>query len=232
MIKGIPVSEGYAIGNAFHWHDQQLDTSKKLVNQPSLEIDFFHEAISKTVKQLADLIIKSSKDFGEETSKIFEAHLLMAQDTDLIKAVEKKIIEDSCNMLYALKHVSDYYVSMFEKLEDPYLKERSLDLVDVTKRIMRNALNLSPEQMVLPDREMILVADELTPSQIASIKLKYVKGIITKTGGKTSHSAIIAKLLWNSNVDIEYCTAKNINTVIANFIDEKLYEKFDFIYMY
>ncbi len=224
MIKGIPVSEGYAIGRTYHWHDQQLDTSKKLVTQPSLEIAFFHEAIKKTVLQLDELILKASKDFGEETSKIFEAHRLMAQDPDLVKAVEKKITDESCNMLYALKTVSDLYVSMFEKLDDPYLKERSLDLIDVTKRMMLNALNLSPDQMVLPKREMILIADELTPSQIASIQVEYVKGIITKTGGKTSHSAIITKLLGIPTImgvsQIFEKTSNNQELIMDAFIGE------------
>lgn len=231
MIKGIPVSEGYAIGKAYHYHDQQLDTSKRHIDQPSLEIVFFHDAIEKTVKQLDELIIKSSKDFGEETSKIFEAHRLIAQDPDLVKAVEKKITEESCNMLYALKSVSDSYVSMFEKLEDPYLKERSLDLVDVTKRMMRNALNLSSDQMVLPKREMILIADELTPSQIASIQLKYVKGIITKTGGKTSHSAIIAKLLGIPaimGVDLVFEKTHHHQEIIMDAFIGEIYINFDY----
>ncbi|MDX9691314.1 MAG: phosphoenolpyruvate--protein phosphotransferase [Acholeplasmataceae bacterium] len=195
MYKGIPVSEGFAIGSVYQWHETKLDTSKKKINNLDKEIAFLHETIQKTIDQLKVLMEKSRDVYGEETSKIFEAHLLIAKDPEMIIAVEQKIKNESCNMLFALKTVSDDYVAMFEKLDDAYLKERALDIVDVRNRMIRNALNLSPDEMVLPKKDMILVADELTPSQIASLDLKYVKGFITETGGKTSHSAIMSKLV-------------------------------------
>jgi phosphotransferase system enzyme I (PtsI) len=195
MIKGIPVSEGYAIGSVYLWHETTLDTSKKKVNNLASEIAFLHETIEKTKDQLHVLIHRSKDIYGEETSKIFEAHLLIVQDPEVIKSVESKIHEESCNMLYALKTVTDDYIHMFENLDDDYLKERALDIIDVRNRMIRNALNLSPDEMVLPKKEMILVAYELTPSQIASLDLNYVKGFITETGGKTSHSAIMSKLV-------------------------------------
>jgi len=195
MIKGIPVSEGYAIGAVYQWHEMQLDTSKKIISNPHHEMTFLRDTIHKTVAQLLSLKEKSKGIYGEETAKIFEAHLLIAQDPEMILAIEQKITNESCNMLYALKFVSDHYVMMFENLDDEYLKERALDIIDVRNRMIRNALNLSPDEMVLPEKEMILVAHELTPSQIASLDLKYVKGFITQTGGKTSHSAIMSKLV-------------------------------------
>lgn len=195
MIKGIPVSDGYAIGRVYQWHEKQLDTSKIIITDQHHEMTFLRDTIQKTVSQLESLKEKSKNIYGEETAKIFEAHLLIAEDPEMILAIENKIKNESCNMLYALKFVSDYYVSMFEQLNDDYLKERALDIIDVRNRMIRNALNLSPDEMVLPKKEMILVANELTPSQIASLDLTYVKGFITQTGGKTSHSAIMSKLV-------------------------------------
>lgn len=195
MIKGIPVSDGYAIGKVYQWHEKQLDTSKKIIKDQHHEMVFLRDTIQKTVLQLESLKEKSKTLYGEETAKIFEAHLLIAEDPEMILAIEKMIKNESCNMLYALKFVSDSYVSMFEKLNDDYLKERALDIIDVRNRMIRNALNLSPDEMVLPQKEMILVTHELTPSQIASLDLNYVKGFITQTGGKTSHSAIMSKLV-------------------------------------
>jgi phosphoenolpyruvate-protein phosphotransferase (PTS system enzyme I) len=195
MIKGIPVSEGYAIGVVYQWRETQLDTSKKRVKHVQSEIAFLHETIEKTVIQLKELMVKSKDFYGEETSKIFEAHLLIAQDPDMTSQIEAFIQKETCNMLYALKTISDQYIQMFENLNDEYLKERTLDIIDVRNRMIRNALNLSPNEMVLPKEEMILIANELTPSQIASLDLKYVKGIITQIGGKTSHSAIMSKLV-------------------------------------
>lgn len=195
MLKGIPVSDGYAIAKCYHWIDQQVDTSKIVVQHPEKEILFFHDILNQTVQQLDTLIHQSKELFGEETSKIFEAHKLMALDPELNEAVIKRIKNESCNMIYALKTESDSYVKIFENLDDPYLKERSLDLIDVTKRMLRNALSIQVDDMVLPKEPIILVASELTPSQIAAIDSNYVKGIITETGGKTSHTAIIAKLI-------------------------------------
>ena len=195
MIKGIPVSEGYAISFIYQWHEKVLDTSKKRVKDFKFEIDFLHETIDKTILQLKELMNTSKDIYGEETSKIFEAHLLIAKDPEMTSQIEAFIKDKSCNMLYALKMVSDQYIHMFENLDDEYLKERALDIIDVRNRMIRNALNLSPDEMVLPKQEMILVAHELTPSQIASLDLTFVKGFITQVGGKTSHSAIMSKLV-------------------------------------
>jgi len=195
MIKGIPVSEGYAFAKVLKIVDDTIDTSKKTVSDPMQEINHFYEAINKTVYQLNALKDETEKKFGIDTAKIFEAHIMIAEDPEIKNLVEKKIKTESCNLVYALKSVVDYYVNLFKELDDEYLKERASDLVDVSQRMIKNALNISMTDLSKIQSNVILVAHDLTPSQTAQIDSAYVLGFITEIGGKTSHSAIIARIL-------------------------------------
>jgi phosphoenolpyruvate-protein phosphotransferase (PTS system enzyme I) len=195
MIKGIPVSEGYAIGKVLKLEDFSMDSSKKIIKDIDQEIKKFDEAIEKTKEQLSSLYTLAEKKFGVETAKIFEAHLLIAEDPEIKGAVHQKIRNESVNLSYALKTVVTRFVDLFEALDDEYLKERATDLMDVFKRILKNALDIEIVDLATINHKVILLAHELTPSETAQIDSNYVLGFATETGGKTSHSAIIARLL-------------------------------------
>jgi phosphoenolpyruvate-protein phosphotransferase (PTS system enzyme I) len=195
MIKGIPVSEGYAFAKVLRIIDDTIDTTKKIVSDPNQEINHFHEAIDKTVFQLNALKDETEKKFGIDTAKIFEAHIMIAEDPEIKNLVEEKIKTESCNLVYALKSVVDFYIDLFKDLDDEYLRERASDLVDVSSRMIKNALNLSMTDLSKIRTNVILVAHDLTPSQTAQIDSSRVLGFITEIGGKTSHSAIIARIL-------------------------------------
>jgi len=195
MIKGIPVSEGYAFAKVLRIIDDSIDTSKKIVSDPLQEINHFYEAIDKTVLQLNALKDETEKKFGIDTAKIFEAHMMIADDPEIKNLVVDKIKVESCNLVYALKSVVDYYVDLFKDLDDEYLKERASDLIDVSQRMIKNALNISMTDLSKIQEQVILVAHDLTPSQTAQIDSSKVLGFITEIGGKTSHSAIIARIL-------------------------------------
>jgi phosphoenolpyruvate-protein phosphotransferase (PTS system enzyme I) len=195
MIKGIPVSEGYAFAKVLRIIDDSIDTTKKIVSDPIQEINHFYEAIDKTVLQLNALKDETEKKFGIDTAKIFEAHMMIADDPEIKNLVVDKIKAESCNLVYALKSVVDYYVDLFKDLDDEYLKERASDLIDVSQRMIKNALNISMTDLSKIQEQVILVAHDLTPSQTAQIDSSKVLGFITEIGGKTSHSAIIARIL-------------------------------------
>ncbi len=195
MIKGIPVSEGYAFAKVLRIIDDTIDTTKKIVSDPNQEINHFHEAIDKTVFQLNALKDETEKKFGIDTAKIFEAHIMIAEDPEIKNLVEEKIKTESCNLVYALKSVVQFYIDLFKDLDDEYLRERASDLVDVSQRMMKNALNLSMTDLSKIRTNVILVAHDLTPSQTAQIDSSHVLGFVTESGGKTSHSAIIARIL-------------------------------------
>jgi phosphotransferase system enzyme I (PtsI) len=195
LLKGIPVSPGYAISRVLILDDVVIDYSKKIIDHPEDEIKRYHQAIMKTKIQLEALIQSTKKLTHPESASILSSHLALLLDPEVTKAVEEKIKEESCNLIYAIRAVAELYIKQFNEIQDIYLKERVTDLIDVTERVIKNALNIALIDLSIINEEVILVAKDLKPSQAAQMNKKFVKGFITQQGGKTSHSAIIAKLM-------------------------------------
>ncbi len=195
LLKGIPVSPGYAISSVLFLEETIIDYSKKIIDHPEDEIKRYHQAIDKTKNQLEALIQSTKNLTHPESASILSSHLAVLLDPEVKKAVEHKIIEESCNLIYAIKRVADDYIKQFNEIQDLYLRERVTDLIDVTERVIKNALNIALVDLSLINHEVILVAKDLKPSQAAQMNKKYIKGFVTQQGGKTSHSAIIAKLM-------------------------------------
>ena len=206
MIKGIPVSKGYAIAKVFKLTKPQIDTNKRLIMDPDLEIKRYHEAINETKKTIEKLKLKSIERFGLETSKIFDAHLMIADDPEIKTSVEALIINEKVNLTYALHTVVNSFLMLFKDLDNEYLRERAIDLKDVSERILSFALGIEAHDISDIYEEIILIGDDITPSETTQLNTKYVKGFITEQGGQTSHSAIIARLLGIPAV----CGAKDI----------------------
>lgn len=195
MIKGIPVSKGYAIAKVFLLKKTDIDASKKVVLDTELEIRRFHDAIRDAKQEILLLKQKSLSRFGEETAKIFDAHLMIADDPEFKMSVETLIMQERCNLTYAIKTVVNRFVKLFEGLDHPYLKERAIDIKDVSERILSHALGITGHDLSDIHEEIILVGEDITPSETTQVNPQYVKGFITEQGGITSHSAIIARLL-------------------------------------
>lgn len=195
MLKGISASQGYAIGHILKLDQQTVDTTKIIVKNIENEIQYLHEAIDKTVGQLKQLKNLSLNKFDHETSSIFDAHIAIAKDPEVISQVEEKIKQESCNLTYALKSVVLTLVDMFKQMDDDYLKQRASDLLEVSDRIIKNHLNIKMIDLETIDHEVILAAHEITASDAAMVNPKYVLGFISEVGGKNSHSSIIARLL-------------------------------------
>jgi phosphotransferase system enzyme I (PtsI) len=195
MYKGIAVSEGFAVGKVLKLIDVKIDKSKKNITDVEKELLIFENALRKTTEQLEKLRIESLNKFGVETSKIFEAHQLIANDPEVNHSIKELMKNEKVNLVYAIDRVVANFVNLFEMLDDEYLKERATDLIDVSNRIIKNALNIEIVDLASIKEKVILVAKDLTPSETAQIDTNYVLGFITEIGGKTSHSAIIARLL-------------------------------------
>lgn len=206
MIKGLAVSKGYAIAPVFKLQKLEIDMKKRVVLDPESEIHHYHDAIQTTKKEIASLKEQSVKRFGEETSKIFDAHVMIADDPEIITSVEAMIKSERCNLSYALDTVVKRFLSLFKDLDNPYLRERALDLKDVTDRILRHALGVHGHDLSSIDQPIILVGEDITPSETAQLDPSMVMGFITEQGGLTSHTAIIARLLQIPAV----CGAKDI----------------------
>ncbi|MFZ0446239.1 MAG: phosphoenolpyruvate--protein phosphotransferase [Bacillus sp. (in: firmicutes)] len=194
-IKGIAASPGISIAKAFRLQDPDLTVIQSRVSNPGEEIIRFEKAIDKSRKELTVIQDYATKELGEDKAEIFAAHLLILEDPELINPIKDKIANDWVNAEFALNEVAVMFVSMFENMENQYMKERAADIKDVTKRILANLLGVSISNPSMISEEVIIIAEDLTPSDTAQLNRKYAKGFTTDIGGRTSHSAIMARSL-------------------------------------
>lgn len=195
MIKGISASSGIAIGKAYKLEDIQFEISRKSITNYEKEIEKLDNAIQESKKELSMIRDNTLKTMGEDKAQIFDAHLLVAEDPELMGQVKQKVRDEQINAEYALKEVRDFFVSIFESMDDEYMRERSSDVKDVTNRILAKLLNIKTSDPSLIQEESILIAHDLTPSDTAQVNKEVVRGFITAVGGRTSHSAIMARSL-------------------------------------
>ena len=195
LIKGIAASPGISIAKAFRLQDPDLTVIQSRVSNPGEEIIRFEKAIDKSRKELKVIQDYATKELGEDKAEIFAAHLLILEDPELINPIKDKIANDRVNAEFALNEVAVMFVSMFENMENQYMKERAADIKDVTKRVLANLLGVSISNPSMISEEVIIIAEDLTPSDTAQLNRKYAKGFTTDIGGRTSHSAIMARSL-------------------------------------
>jgi len=194
-IKGIAASTGFAIAKALVLENTKLSVEKRTVQDEDVEVTRFREALALSIADVEKLKQRTLEQLGAEKAEIFEAHLLVLNDPELLGPIEDKIQKEGINVEYALNEVSSGFISMFENMKSPYLRERAADMKDVTKRILSHLLKVKVTDLAAISEEVILVAEDLTPSETAQLNRNFVKGFATNIGGKTSHSAIMARSL-------------------------------------
>ncbi|PPI88907.1 phosphoenolpyruvate--protein phosphotransferase [Candidatus Pantoea edessiphila] len=197
MISGIVVSPGIAFGKAILLKENKTVINQKKIskNQVKYEIQKFLDSRNKTEKQLELIMIKTNESFGKEQAAIFEGHIMLLKDEELEKEIINLIKEDYLTADAATKLVLDNQIEILEKLNDEYLRERILDIRDISKRLLKNILGINIIGMDLIQDKSILVAEDLTPSETAQLDLNMVVGFITDLGGLTSHTSIMARSL-------------------------------------
>ena len=194
MKKGIGVSPGICMGKVFIKQDK-LEIDKKNINEIDYEINRLDNAIENTKKQIENLCKITKEKIGEEESGIFEAHLLILEDPEIINQTKERIQNKKENAEWALMEITSTFVDMFKNIDNEYLKERSADLLDVSNRIIKNLMGITSFDFNSIKEPVILVAHDLTPSDTAQISKDKVLGFVTEIGGKTSHTAIMARSL-------------------------------------
>ncbi|AMV61290.1 Phosphoenolpyruvate-protein phosphotransferase of PTS system [Pediococcus damnosus] len=195
-LKGIAASDGVAIAKAYMLVDPDLSFDKKTIDDPDAEIKRLHDALDASKSELELIKSKAAENLEEDEAEVFEAHITILSDPELIGNIEDKIKNDSVNAEQALKDVTDGFIETFEAMTDnQYMQERAGDIRDVTKRVMSHLLGVKLPNPALIDSEVVIVAHDLTPSDTAQLDRKYVKGFITDIGGRTSHSAIMSRTL-------------------------------------
>ena len=196
-IQGISGSRGVAVGNVYRYIQEEIVIPDYTVAEDKVEgeIGKFAAAMAATLKQLDTIRQKALKDMGPEEAAIFEAHMQIAQDPSLSDGIKSLVESSHTNVVAATAQTIETFANIFLGMEDPYMRERGADIKDIGDRLMRNMLGMNPRGLSHISGEVILVAQDLAPSDTASLDKNIVKGIVTAAGGPTSHAAIMARTL-------------------------------------
>ncbi|KUP08918.1 phosphoenolpyruvate-protein phosphotransferase [Bacillus coahuilensis m2-6] len=195
LLNGIAASSGIAVAKAYRLVEPDLSFKETVVDHVDQEVTRFRDALSISVQELETIRDRAREELGADKAAIFEAHLLVLSDPELISPIEDSIKNDKKNAEAALKVTADMFINMFESMDNEYMKERAADIRDVTKRILAHLLNVQIPNPSMISEEVVVIAEDLTPSDTAQLNKKYVKGFTTDIGGRTSHSAIMARSL-------------------------------------
>src|SRR5881409_3728693 len=196
-FEGAGVSPGIARGQVHVVRDELDEVVRYRIasSQVTDEISRFETALIQTRMQILEMQQRIAESIGAKDAAIFDAHLLVVEDRTLIDEVLRKLETDLCNVEWIFQEVATRYAETLNKIDDPYLRERALDIQDVCKRVIRNLQGKAPRAILALTEPHILVAHNLTPSDTASMNKKHVLGIATDLGSRTSHAAIMARSL-------------------------------------
>ena len=195
MYKGTGASPGVALGKALVIEHSELNIEKKNIENVETEVEKLQAAVEESKKELEQVKERAKVELGEHEAEIFEAHLLVLQDPELIDQTIAKIRDEKVNADFALNEVKEMFVSIFESMDNEYMRERAADIKDVTNRVLRHILGIKVVDLSALSEEVILIAHDLTPSDTATMNKKMVLGFLTNIGGRTSHTAIMARTL-------------------------------------
>lgn len=193
--KGIGAAPGFAMGPAFLLTQEAVEVERRSLAKEETETELkrFDEKVGQAVGELEKIRENAKQKLGEEEAEIFSAHILVLQDPEYIGAVKEKIQTERINAEAALQEVTDGFVALFESMDNEYMRERAADIRDVGNRVMQRLTGVAEQSMDDFDQQVVLLAHDLTPSDTAQLNREKVAGFATDIGGRTSHSAIMAR---------------------------------------
>ncbi len=195
-ITGIAASEGIAIAPVYLLVDPVLTYEKVTIDNVQEELARLNTAVDQAKGEIKKIRHHAQQQLGEDEAQVFDAHLLVLEDPEYLTQIQQVVEEEQVNAELALDQVTATYIQMFEAMEDnPYMQERAADLKDVSQRLLAALLGVELPNPSTIDHEVIVVAHDLTPSDTAQLNKKHVKAFVTEVGGRTSHSAIMARSL-------------------------------------
>ncbi|MBR3841325.1 MAG: phosphoenolpyruvate--protein phosphotransferase [Erysipelotrichales bacterium] len=194
MMKGIAASNGIAIAKVFKFEQPVLTITRK-EGKPEEEIAKLRSAIEVSIQEIETIKEKATGKLKDEELAIFDAHLAVANDPEFFSQVEDKINSENVNAEYAVEEVANMFIGIFESMDDEYMRARAADIKDVTFRIKAHICGERLADLSTISEEVVIVAEDLTPSDTAQLDKKYTTGFATEMGGRTSHSAIMARSL-------------------------------------
>ncbi|RHT19617.1 phosphoenolpyruvate--protein phosphotransferase [Clostridium sp. AM33-3] len=195
MLKGTNVSSGIGIGKAVIVEEKELVIRREAVADAAAEVERFKGALDTTLKKTEELAADLATRVGEKEAEIMQGHMMLLMDPMLTGEIETAITGESICAEYAIEQVCTTYADMFASMDDELMQQRATDMRDIKERMQRELLGLESVDIAALPAGTILVAKDLTPSMTAGIRPENVAGIVTELGGKTSHSAILARAL-------------------------------------
>ncbi|MGO5027484.1 phosphoenolpyruvate--protein phosphotransferase [Candidatus Agathobaculum pullicola] len=192
-FKAIGVSEGLAHARALVIKEEDLTVVKDSITDVAAEQKRVTDAVANAKKQIEALRDEAEKNIGAAEAEIFDAHLLMLDDPDFIEGMTNLVEEDKVCAEYACFVNCENFQAMFRAMDDEYMQARAADIGDISKRVLKNLKGIADNAIDSITEPCIIIANDLTPSDTAKIGSKPVVGFITRIGGRTSHSAIMAR---------------------------------------
>ncbi|GGG08078.1 phosphoenolpyruvate--protein phosphotransferase [Paenibacillus abyssi] len=194
-FRGVAASPGIAIAKAFRFTNTRHVPQKQTISDADAEAGRFRQAVEKAKGEIEEIRQLTETRLGAQKAEIFEAHLFLLEDPDLVDAVLDKVNDEKLNAEYALHEVTEAVVEMLMELDNEMVRERAADVKDISGRLMSHLLGKPYATLTGISEETIILAEDLTPSDTAQLDLNYIRGFVTEIGSRTSHSAIMARSL-------------------------------------
>jgi len=191
--RGIAASSGIAMGPAFLLREEKVEIQRSNIEDIDQEVKRFEAKVELSIRELEKIQEKAKQKLGEKEAEIFTAHIFVLQDPEYIGAVKEKIRSEAVNAEVALKEITDQFIAIFESMDNEYMKERAADIRDVSGRVLKRLSGIEEKSIEDFEDPVVFVAHDLTPSDTAQLDREKVAGFATNIGGRTSHSAIMAR---------------------------------------
>lgn len=195
ILTGVAASPGIAIAKAFRFANKEHIPQRQSAADPEAEAARFRQAVEKAKGEIEEIRVLTEQRLGAQKAEIFEAHLFLLEDPELIDAVLDKIADEGINAEFALYEVTADVVQMLQEMDNELVRERAADVKDISGRIMSHLIGRPYATLSGISEEVIVIAEDLTPSDTAQLDLNYIRGFVTEIGSRTSHSAIMARSL-------------------------------------
>ena len=195
MFKGIAASEGIVIGKAYVYKTEKLNTNKVSIEDTENEKERLKRAVEQGTNEINIIKEQTKNKLGKDKAGIFEAHIMMIEDPEFIDAINDKIDKEHVNAEYAVNEVMYYFFTIFNGMDNEYMKQRGADVKDVGNRLIRILNGIKENNLSNLNDECIIAAEDITPSDTATMDTEKVLGFASDAGGRTSHSAIMARSL-------------------------------------
>lgn len=195
MKKGIAASKGYAIGKVFLQEHEEIIITDAKINDVEVEKALLQKSLDASKEQLEKIKAKAVESMGQEKAEVFEAHITLLDDPEFTGGMMLEIESNNTNALKSVQNITNTFVMIFESMDNEYMRERAADIKDVSKRIIANLAGKGGDAFGITEENTIVVAEDLTPSDTAQLDRTKVVAFLTNIGGRTSHSAIMARTL-------------------------------------